>query len=83
MKKVNVGVVGVGFFGRFHAEKYAGMEEVELVGVSDVDPSRAEEVARRCRTRPFLQYRDLIGRVQAVSIAVPDPPALSCRRRFS
>ena len=71
MKKVNVGVVGVGFFGRFHAEKYAGMEEVELVGVSDVDPSRAEDVARRCRTRPFLQYRDLIGRVQAVSIAVP------------
>jgi predicted dehydrogenase len=71
VERVKVGVVGAGFFGRFHAEKVAAMEGAELVGVSDVDPSRAEEVARRCRTRPFSDHRDLVGQVQAVSIAVP------------
>ena len=71
MKKIKVGVVGVGYFGRFHAEKYAGLEQADLVGISDLDSSRAEEVARRCRTRPFSRYGDLIGDVQAVSIAVP------------
>jgi predicted dehydrogenase len=71
VKKIKVGVVGVGYFGRFHAEKYAGMDQADLVGISDVDLSRAEDVARRCRTRPFSQYTDLIGHVQAVSITVP------------
>jgi predicted dehydrogenase len=71
VKKVRVGVVGVGYFGRFHAEKYALLEEVELVGISDIDPVRAEEVARRCSTQAYSRYRDLLGQVEAVSIAVP------------
>jgi len=71
VKRIKVGVVGVGFFGRFHAEKYAAMEGVELVGVADVDSSRADEVAQRHRTRSFSDYRNLIDIVEAVSIAVP------------
>jgi predicted dehydrogenase len=73
VEKLKVGVVGVGYFGRFHAEKYAKMEDVELVGVVDVDESRAREVAKRCRTRPFARYADLFENVQAVSIAIPTP----------
>jgi len=68
-----VGVVGVGYFGQFHAEKYAKMEGVELVGVVDVDGSRAREIAKRYRTQPFFRYADLFQKVQAVSIAVPTP----------
>ncbi len=73
MEKIKVGVVGVGYFGQFHAEKYAKMEDVELVGVVDVDASRAREIAKRYRTQPFFHYADLFQRVQAVSIAVPTP----------
>ena len=73
MKKIKVGVVGVGYFGQFHAEKYAKIEEVELVGVVDVDGSRAREIAKRYRTQPFFRNADLFQKVQAVSIAVPTP----------
>jgi len=73
VKKIKVGVVGVGYFGQFHAEKYAKMEGVELVGVVDMDGSRAREIAKRCRTQPFFRYTDLFEKVQAVSIAVPTP----------
>jgi predicted dehydrogenase len=71
VEKVRVGVVGVGYFGQFHAEKYAKMDGADLVGVVDLDLSRAAQIARRCMTQPFSNYPDLFGRVQAVSVAVP------------
>ncbi len=71
MGKIRVGVVGVGYLGQFHAEKYANMEGVELVGVVDIDPPRAKEIAKRCRTQPFFHHSTLFDKVQAVSIAVP------------
>jgi predicted dehydrogenase len=69
--EIRVGVVGVGYLGQFHAEKYANMEGVELVGVADIDSHRAKEVAKRCRTQPFFHHSQLFEKVQAVSIAVP------------
>ncbi|MDP2967622.1 MAG: Gfo/Idh/MocA family oxidoreductase, partial [Deltaproteobacteria bacterium] len=73
MDKIRVGVVGAGYFGQFHAEKYSKMEGVELVGVVDIDPSRVREIAKRYQTKPFLRHSDLFGKVQFVSIAVPTP----------
>lgn len=73
MEKLKVGVVGVGYFGQFHAEKYAKIEETELVGVVDADASRAKEVAKRYRAQPFEHHTDLFNKVQAVSIAAPTP----------
>jgi len=69
--KIRVGVVGVGYLGQFHAEKYANMEGAELAGVVDIDPPRAKEIAKRCRTQPFFHHSNLFDKVQAVSIAVP------------
>jgi len=66
-----VGVVGVGYLGQFHAEKYGHMEGVELVGVVDVNSPRAKEIAKRCRSQPFSHHSHLFDKVQAVSIAVP------------
>ena len=71
MGKIRVGVVGVGYLGQFHAEKYGHMEGVELVGVVDVNSPRAKEIAKRCRTQPFFHHSHLFDKVQAVSIAVP------------
>lgn len=71
MKKVKVGVVGVGHLGRFHAQKYALIKEADLVGVTDIDAGRASTVAAETNTKFFPSYKDLIGKVDAVSIVTP------------
>jgi len=68
-----VGVVGAGYFGQFHIEKYLNLEGVELVGVVDIDPSRCKEIAKWYPVQTFLHHSDLLGKVQSVSIAVPTP----------
>ncbi|MFH1090305.1 MAG: Gfo/Idh/MocA family oxidoreductase, partial [Pseudomonadota bacterium] len=71
MTMLRAGVIGVGHLGRFHAEKYEAIEGVELVGVADVDRERARRVAANLKTKAFFDYRDLLGRVDAVSVVVP------------
>ena len=71
MKKIKTGVIGVGYLGQFHAEKYAGIADVELVGVVDSDPARVAQVAKKLSTRAFSDPTQLIGQVDAVSIVVP------------
>jgi len=82
VERLKVGVVGVGYFGQFHAEKYSKIKEVELVGVVDADPSRVREMAKRYRTQPFEHHVDLFKKVQAVSIAVPTPFHYSMTKDF-
>lgn len=69
--KIPVGVVGVGYAGRYHAEKYAASDKATLVGVADVDRSRAEDVGGRLKAAAMTDYRELFDRVRCVSIAVP------------
>ncbi|MDA8165505.1 MAG: Gfo/Idh/MocA family oxidoreductase [Desulfobacteraceae bacterium] len=71
MEKLKVGVIGVGYLGKFHAEKYAAMDDVELVGVADPNTDAAAPVAEKCRTKLYADYRELLPQVQAVSIVVP------------
>jgi predicted dehydrogenase len=68
---LRVGVVGVGYLGRFHALKHAAQPEVSLIAVVDTDSTRAGETAAECHTSALTDYRDLFGRVDCVSIAVP------------
>ena len=70
-EKIAVGVVGVGYLGKYHAEKYAASSKARLVAVVDVDEERARAVARRLATEALTDYRHLFGRVQCVSVAVP------------
>jgi predicted dehydrogenase len=71
MDKIRVGVVGVGALGQHHARVYASLPEADLVGIVDVLPGRAEEVAGPLRTRVFSNHTDLFGNIDAVSIATP------------
>ncbi len=71
MNKLRAAVVGVGYLGRFHAEKYASLANVELAGVADSDPVRAAEIAASLGTVAFTDYRDLVGKVDVVSVVVP------------
>ena len=68
---IKVGVVGVGRFGRHHARVYHDLPEAELVGVYDVDGSRASEVAAEFHCRRFSHLEEMFGQVDAVSVAVP------------
>ncbi|MFZ2949354.1 MAG: Gfo/Idh/MocA family oxidoreductase, partial [Desulfuromonadaceae bacterium] len=71
MSILRTAVIGVGYLGNFHAQKYAAMKDVDLAGVVDNDPERAAEVAAALGTRSFSDHRDLIGQVDAVSVVVP------------
>ncbi|MBW2356448.1 MAG: Gfo/Idh/MocA family oxidoreductase [Deltaproteobacteria bacterium] len=82
MSRLRVAVVGVGYLGRFHAAKYAGLEGVELVGVADSDLGRAEQVAAEVGCRAYGDYRRLLGQVDAVSIVVPTPAHFEVGREF-
>jgi predicted dehydrogenase len=82
VEKLKLGVVGVGYFGQFHAEKYAKIEDVDLIGVVDIDALRAREIAKRYRTQSLSHHTDLFNKVQAVSIAVPTPFHYSMTKDF-
>jgi predicted dehydrogenase len=69
--RVRAGVVGVGHMGQYHTLVYAELWDVDLVGVVDVDRERARQVAAQYDTLAFTDYRDLIGDVDVVSVAVP------------
>ncbi len=80
--KVRVGIVGIGYLGRFHVEKYAVIPEAKIVGLVDVIPQRAKEWAEKARAEAFSSHRALLGKVDAVSIVVPTDQHYRMARDF-
>lgn len=70
-KKLKVAVIGLGHLGPIHARIYSELKNVELVGVCDIDKDKAKKVATAYNTTGFVNYKDLFGKVDAASIAVP------------
>ena len=68
-QKVRAAVIGVGYLGRFHAQKYAALNSVELVGVSDPNVKQGQKVADELNVEYFKNTSDLLGKVDAVTIA--------------
>jgi predicted dehydrogenase len=68
---VRTGVIGVGHLGRHHARILGALEGATLVAVADTVAERAEQAAATTGARATTDYRDLLGHVDAVSIAVP------------
>ncbi len=71
MKKIKVGVIGVGRLGSEHARIYAGMKNAVLIAVADTKESRANEIAAKYGAESSADYASFYGKVDAVSIAVP------------
>jgi predicted dehydrogenase len=69
--RLKVGVIGVGYLGRLHAQKLASFPDVRFVGVCDADPARGKAVAQEFSTEHFEDCRRLLAMADAVSIAVP------------
>ncbi len=80
--RLRVGVVGVGHLGQHHARIYAGLEGSELTGVADKRIQRAEEVAARHGVPFYGEPLDLIGHVDAVSVATPTEHHFAIAKAF-
>jgi len=73
MQQVRTAVIGVGYLGRFHAQKYAALPAADLVAVVDASAENRTRVAAETGCRAVADYRDILGEVDAVSIATPTP----------
>jgi len=82
MPKIRTAVIGVGYLGRFHAQKYAQLPDCELVAVVDSRAEARDKAAEELRTRSVGDYRDLIGSVDAVSVVTPTPAHFQIARDF-
>ncbi len=69
MTKIRVAVVGAGYLGRFHAQKFESIAAADLVGVCDIRADAGEDLAHACNTNYYADSRDLAGQVDAVTIA--------------
>ena len=71
MRKIKVAVIGVGYLGEFHAQKYKNNKNVDLIGVVDIDKQRSDEISNKLNVTPYYNYKKIINEIDAVSIVVP------------
>jgi predicted dehydrogenase len=81
-KRMRAGVVGAGHMGQYHILVYAELWDVDLVGLVDVDESKVARLSAQYDTQGFTDYRDLFGKVDIVSVAVPTPLHFQVARDF-
>ena len=79
---IRAGVVGVGYLGRFHAQKYAALDAAHLVAVADPNVTARDALAKELNVAGVDDYRSLIGKVDAVSIVTPTPSHFAIARDF-
>ena len=71
MERVRIGVIGVGHLGAAHLKNLITIDEVEVVGLFDIDSDRAEEVASKQQTVSFASQEELLDNVDALSVVTP------------
>ena len=71
IKKVKIGVVGVGHLGKHHVRHYSKLDNVDLVGVFDTDLQVSKSIAEKYKIKNFKNYNELVKQVDAVSIVTP------------
>jgi predicted dehydrogenase len=71
MKKLKIAVIGAGHLGKYHADIYNSLKDSELVGVCDINKERADKIAKAYKISSYPNYKELIGKIDAATIAVP------------
>ncbi|MFM7708851.1 MAG: Gfo/Idh/MocA family oxidoreductase [Gammaproteobacteria bacterium] len=82
MDAIRAAVVGAGYLGRFHAQKYASEEGCRLVAVVDSRPEAREALAKELGTTAVADHRELLGKVDAVSVVTTTPAHFAIARDF-
>ena len=80
MKKLRVGVVGVGHIGSNHARIYSELPNAEFVAILDIDPARADEIAGKYKAKATASLNEFAGMVDAASVATPTRAHFSIAR---
>ena len=80
MKKLRVGVVGVGHIGGNHARIYAELPQAEFIAIFDIDPARAAEIAAKYKAKAARSLEEFAGMVDAASVATPTSAHFSVAR---
>src|SRR5471030_1700782 len=82
MTKIRAAVIGVGYLGRFHAQKYAQAADCELVAVADPRQQARDQTSNELGVRAVADYRELLGAVDAVSVVTQTPAHFAIARDF-
>ncbi len=82
MDKLRAAVIGVGYLGRFHAQKYAALPDCVLQAVVDPQAQTAAQVGGELAVAALSDYRELLGKVDAVSIVTPTALHFEIARAF-
>ncbi|MDT8318014.1 MAG: Gfo/Idh/MocA family oxidoreductase [bacterium] len=70
-EKIRAAVVGTGHMGQYHVALYSEMNDVDIVGIVDISKERVDEIAARYSTTGYTDYREIIDKIDVVTIAVP------------
>jgi predicted dehydrogenase len=82
MQKIRVAVIGVGYLGRFHAQKYAQAPDCELVAIVDTSPQARAALAAELQVAQVADYHALLGKVDAVSVVTSTAAHFEIARAF-
>jgi predicted dehydrogenase len=73
MQILRAAVIGAGYLGRFHAQKYAVIPGCSLQAVVDADAEVAARVAAETGARAVTDFRELLGHIDVASVVTPTP----------
>lgn len=82
MKKIRTAVIGTGYLGKYHVEKFANLPQSELVAICDINSEHTSDLSEKYKVTATTDYRSLLGNVDAVSIATPTPTHYEIGRFF-
>jgi predicted dehydrogenase len=80
MKKLRIGVIGVGHIGSNHARIYSELPNAELVAILDIDPARADEIGAKYKAKAVASLNEFAGMIDAASVATPTSAHFSIAR---
>jgi predicted dehydrogenase len=82
IKKLRTGVIGAGKMGAIHVKVYSQLPQSQFVGVADVDIAKAKKLAAEYNCLALSEAKDLLGKVDAVTISAPTIHHLNLAKIF-
>ena len=70
-KKISIGVIGVGHLGQHHVKHYSNMDNINLLGVYDIDSVQGKKIANTYDTNYFEEANELMQKCDPIWIVTP------------